>query len=89
MNEYWTLEPDCLLYRTDGFCNDHVSSIMIHDNLSEEMNVEDTLPVNAIFGKVLEVKSYTKLSKEINEFFNVFCWLQACLHCTVTKEDSC
>lgn len=48
-------------------------SIMIGDDLSEEMNVEDSLPVNTIVGEVLEVKSQTNLSKAINEcFYNMF-----------------
>ena len=59
-------------------------SIMIDDDLSEEMNVEDSLPVNAIFGEVLEVKSHTSLSKGINECFIICSLLVAsllALHC--------
>ena len=26
LNELWTSQPDCLLYRADGFCRDYMSS---------------------------------------------------------------
>ena len=53
------MRPDALIYKADGFSCDYISSIaiVVDDSSSEEkMNVEDLLPVEAVYGNAVEVK---------------------------------
>lgn len=73
VNEYWTSHPDALIYKANGFSCEYLSSVTIavDDNWSEEMNVEDLLPVEAVCGGALEVKHPQYTVAGINQCYSM------------------
>ena len=75
LNEYWTSHPDCMMYKADSFSREYVSSITIavtdddSSQSTEEMNVEDFLPVEVVYGHAIEVKRPYYTTAGINQCY--------------------